>query len=275
MKGALRAAGLAVALLAGGAAALAAHDFWVVPELFRVPDGWEVHVAGQTGMDFPESSAAIEPGRVAEAELISADARLSLDRSFRSGSSLMMAGRPDAAGQWWVAVALETRPIRLSSEQFDAYLEHDGVWDVLEERRSSAPSRDSVDERYTKYAKALVQVGEDGPEAYGRRVGHPIELVPLEDPFDLRPGDRFRARLVWRGEPLADQVVFAGRAGSEGPTAHARTDASGIVEFPLFVPGPWYLKAIQMVEAPEDPEVDYRSYWATLTFDVSPAASSP
>lgn len=267
----LRTAAAAALLLVGGAAVLQAHDFWLVPELFRVPEGWAVHVAGQTGMDFPESLSAVDEGRVAQAELVSADRRVDVERSFRSGNSLMLEARPEGSGQWWVAVALETRPIRLSAEQFDAYLEHDGVWDVLEERRSSSGTpRDSVDERYTKYAKALIQVGDDGPSAYGRRVGHPIEFVPLRDPFGLRPGDRFRARLLWKGEPLANHVVFAGRAGAgEGPTTHARTNGDGVVELPLFVPGKWYLKAIQMVEAADDPEVEYRSYWATLTFDVA------
>ena len=267
----LRAGVLAVALLAGGAAVLQAHDFWVVPQLFRVPEEWAVQVAGQTGMNFPESLSAVESGRVAEAELISADSRMPVEKSFRSGNSLMMEARPDASGQWWVAVALETRPIRMSASQFDAYLEHDGVWDVLEERRSTASSADSVDERYTKYAKALVQVGEGGPEAYGRRVGHPIEIVPLQDPFSLHPGDRFRARLLWRGEPLANHVVFAGRAGAgAGPTSHARTDSNGVAEIPVFVSGPWYLKAIHMAEDADDPEVEYRSHWATLTFRVPP-----
>lgn len=271
----LRAVGVAAVLLVGAVAVLPAHDFWLVPQLFRVPEGWAVHVAGQNGMEFPESLSAVESGRVEEAELVAADRRIPVERSFRSGNSLMMEARPEASGQWWVAVSLETRPIRLSAEQFDAYLEHDGVWDVLEERRSSgAAAADSVDERYTKYAKALVRVGEGGPTAYDRRVGHPIEFVPREDPFSLRPGDRFRVRLLWRGKPLADHVVFAGRAGAgEGPTTHARTDGEGVVELPIFVPGTWYLKAIQMVEAPDDPGVDYRSYWATLTFDVAGAES--
>lgn len=267
---ALRAGGLAALLLAGTAAVLPAHDFWVVPQLFRVPEGWAVHVAGQTGMEFPESQAAVDRGRIAAAELVSAERRIPVERSFRSGSSLMMEARPGNAGQWWVAIALETRSIRLAAEEFDAYLEHDGVWDVLEQRRSSNPAADSVDERYTKYAKALVQVGEGGAEAYGERVGHPIEFVPLEDPFELGPGDRFRVRLLWRGQPLANHVVFAGRAGAgEGPTAHLRTDGTGVVELPIFVPGAWFLKAIEMVEATDDPAVDYRSHWATLTFDVA------
>lgn len=266
---AVRAVVITAVLLAGAAAATQAHDFWLVPRMFQVPEGRAVHVAGQTGMEFPESTSAVEEDRVAEAELVSADRRVAVEESFRSGSSLVLEARPDAAGQWWVAVALETRPIRLSASQFDDYLEHDGVWDVLEERQSEGTSPDSVDERYTKYAKALVEVGEDGPEAFGRRVGHPIELVPLDDPFSLRPGDRFRARLLWRGEPLSGHVVFAGRSGAgEGPTTHARTDANGVVELPIFVAGPWYLKAIQMVEDEDDPEVEYRSHWATLTFNV-------
>lgn len=271
---ALGVAAVAGALLAG-AAALGAHDFWVVPEMFRVPEGWSVHAAGQTGMEFPHSTAAIGEERVAEATLVSAERRVPVRGYTKSGHSLMMEAEPPAAGQWWVAVALEARPIRLSGVQFNGYLAHDGVWDVLERRKAAgktgeAIAGDTVSEEYTKFAKALVQVGESGPEAYARPVGHAVEFVPLTDPAELEAGDELAARLLWRGEPLAGHAVFAGREGAgEGPTAHARTDSDGVVRFPLFVPGKWYLKAIKMVES-DDPEFDYESFWATLTLEVGP-----
>lgn len=268
-----RAVFLALLLLAGGASLASAHDFWVVPELFRVPAGWTVHASGQTGMEFPESEAAVAPERVRAAELVSAGETVPVERTARSGTSLMMEASPPAEGQWWVAVALHAREIRLSPEQFDDYLLHDGVWNVLERRREAAgapgASGDSVRESYTKYAKALIQVGEGGEEVHDEPVGHPVEIVLLDDPFRLRPGEELHARVLWRGRPLADQVVFAGRAGAgSGPTAHAVTDGEGVVRFHVFVPGRWYLKTIHMERAREASGLDYRSWWATTTFRV-------
>lgn len=270
----------AVLLLMGGVSVLTAHDFWLVPELFRVPEGWTVHVAGQTGMEFPQSDAAVAPARVATAELVSADERVGIDRAARSGSSLMMEARPPSDGGWWVAVALHPREITLSAEQFDRYLLHDGIWDVLERRRResgagpAAGARDSVRESYTKYAKALLQVGEGGPSVHGEAVGHPVEIVLLDDPFRSGPGEELRARVLWRGQPLAGQVVFAGREGAgSGPTSHAVTDDEGIARFHLFVPGRWYLKTIRMERAAEGSGLDYRSWWATTTFRVPEAES--
>lgn len=268
---------LGALLLMGGASVLSAHDFWVVPELFRVPSGWTVHAAGQTGMTFPESEAAVGPGRVESAELVAAGERVAVEKTARSGSSLMMEARPTADGQWWVAVVLHAREITLSADQFDQYLLHDGVWNVLEERRgspgrSSSGARDSVRESYTKHAKALIQVGQGGGEVHDEAVGHPVEIVLLDDPFGLRPGEELRARVLWRGEPLSGQVVFAGREGAgSGPTAHAVTDGDGVARFPVFVPGRWYLKTIHMERARETPGLDYRSWWATTTFRVPEA----
>lgn len=266
----MRRAFLAAILAAfSAAAALAAHDFWLVPEFFQVPAGWHLHVAGQTGMEFPESESAVSLDRIAEAKLVSATESVAVERAAQVGRSLMLEARPPAPGQWWVAVALHPRPIRLTAEQFNEYLAHEGLPHVLAERKAQGLADRDAHERYTKFAKALVQAGEGGPLVFSRAVGHAIEFVPLDDPFALRPGDEFAARLLFRGEPLAGAVVFAGRAGAgAGPTAQATTDAEGVARFPLYVPGRWYLKAIHMLRAPEGSGFDYESWWATLTFEV-------
>lgn len=268
-----RTAALAAVLTMLGTAALVAHDFWLVPETHRVPVGWALHVSGQTGMEFPESASAIAPDRVADARLVSAGEEVAVRRKARLGTSLVLEATPTGAGEWWVAVELRPRLITLTGEQFDEYLEHDGIWDVLERRRRAGTSEASVRERYTKYAKALVRAGEGGPPVHARPVGHPIEFVfPERSPFELHPGEEVAVRLLWRGEPLADHIVLAGREGAgEGPTAHTRTDENGVARFRAFVPGRWYAKAIQMERRDSDPELDYESYWATVTFRVAPA----
>lgn len=267
-----RAAVLAAGLITAGTAALLAHDFWLVPESHRVPVGWALHVSGQTGMEFPKSLSAITPERVADARLVGAGEEVAVDRKAQLGNSLVLEGRPTRAGEWWVAAELQPRQITLTGEQFDGYLAHDGIWDVLERRRAEGASEAHVTERYTKYAKALIQVGEGGPPVHDRPVGHPIELVFPETPFVARPGEEVAVRLLWRGEPLADHVVLVGREGAgEGPTAHVRTDDEGVARFRVFVPGRWYAKAIRMERRDSDPELDYESYWATVTFWVAPA----
>lgn len=251
------------------AAGLAAHDFWLVPEFFRVPTGWDLHVAAQTGMEFPESESAVSPERIAEAKLVAASGSVAVERAAQVGRSLMLEARPTAAGQWWVAVALHPRAIRLTAEQFNDYLAHEGLPHVLAERKAQGLAQRDAHERYTKFAKALVQAGEGGAPVFSRPVGHAIEFVPLNDPLALHAGEELAARLLFRGQPLAGAVVFAGRAGAgAGPTAQATTDAGGVARFPLYVPGRWYLKAIHMLRAPEGSGFDYESWWATLSFEV-------
>ncbi|MBI4540349.1 MAG: DUF4198 domain-containing protein [Gemmatimonadetes bacterium] len=264
----LLAGGLAVAL----AGAVAAHDFWLVPEFFQVPEGWQLHVAGQTGMEFPESESAVSLDRLADAKLVSASETVPIGRKAQLGRSLWLEARPTGPGEWWVAVALHPRPIHLTAEQFNDYLAHEGLPHILAERKAQGLAGRDADERYTKFAKALVRVGTAGATVFDRPLGHAIEFVPLNEPLELQAGDEIAARLLFRGRPLPGVAVFAGRAGAgAGPTAQATTDGDGVARFALYVSGYWYLKAIHMLPAAPDSGFDYESWWATLTFEVAAA----
>ena len=69
------------------------------------------------------------------------------------------------------------------------------------------------------------------------------------------------------------------RAGSEGFHSHdasgahlkfhtLRTDADGRATFLISQKGVWYISLIHMVET-DDPDADYESNWATMTFEVN------
>jgi hypothetical protein len=179
-----------------------------------------------------------------------------------------------AAGALLVGVSTKPRRIELSAADFDAYLEHDGVLDVLETRRRQGVSDAPVRERYSKHVKALFRVGGESGPAWGLALGYPAEIVPLSDPNGLAAGGVLEARVLVRGAPLAGQLVYASYAGfaaGEGDAhreaLHARTDAQGVVRFTLPRAGRWYLRLIHMVPL-EEQGVDYESLWATLTFEV-------
>ncbi len=71
------------------------------------------------------------------------------------------------------------------------------------------------------------------------------------------------------GEPVPNQLVFAGGHGADGAMdeASARTDASGHVRFRLGEAGRWYVRFIHMVRT-DDADLDYESKWATLSFEI-------
>ena len=124
-------------------------------------------------------------------------------------------------------------------------------------------------------------------------LGYPIEFIPLSNPYDLHPGHTLQIKLVWQGEPLADQLVYIHSeseshdhdhdhetvhdhdqehtAGSEDHQHHSgtqvRTDSSGHLSMNLTSMGKWYLRTIKLAHS-DEPGLTHESHWATLTFEV-------
>lgn len=43
-------------------------------------------------------------------------------------------------------------------------------------------------ERYSKHGRAVFQVGDARTEDYRRPLGYPVEIIPRQNPYDLRVG---------------------------------------------------------------------------------------
>jgi len=272
--------------LLGLASLAAAHDFWLVPNAFRVAPGATLEVRGQTSSSFPSSDAAVAVGRVADARVISAEGSAQISGLSVSGTSLLLRYRPMGAGQRVVAVTLHPRSVRESTQGFRRYLELEGAPDALArvEREGLLTGRDSVTRRYAKYAKTVVEVGNGGPRAFSRLADHPLEFVPESDPAARAPGDTLTVRLLYRGQPLVDARVHAGSVPMPGgrvllassstePDLHLTTDAAGRVHVPLRSAGLWNVRTIHVVQADAGSGADWDTHWATLVFNVGETAA--
>lgn len=262
----------AAALLAT-ASALAAHDFWLVPNAFVVSPGTWLDVRGQTSSRFPTSEAAVALDRIADARILSAAGEEPIRDLSHVGTSLRIRHRPTTAGQRIVALTLKPRSVRESAASFRRYLELEGAPEALERygREGRLPSTDSVTRRYAKYAKSIVEVGRGGPRAFSRTAGHPLEFVPLSDPSGLRAGQYAEFRLIYRGRPLAGAQIHADAApGTQvaGGGPHLQTDADGAVRVCVDRPGTWNVRTLQIVPADSSTGADWDAHWATLVFEV-------
>ena len=125
--------GVAVAL----AAPAGAHDLWLLAEEQPVPADAPLRLKAATGMRFPESLSAVTPDRVAGFWVVdAAGKRHEVGRARAEGKMLRASARVDAPGVALAALAIKPRTLELSADDFNEYLEHDGLPQILERRRA-------------------------------------------------------------------------------------------------------------------------------------------
>ena len=152
---------------------------------------------------------------------------------------------------------------------------HDGVLDMLEMRKKKGVSDQDAVELYSKHVKAVVQVGDVRSDSYKEILGYPIEIIPQQNPYSLKKDDVLEVRVLFKGKPVANEIVYSSYAGFHGHNdkgehvnaVQTRTDANGVAKIKLEKVGQWYVRLIHMEEI-TGKDHNYESNWATLTFEI-------
>jgi hypothetical protein len=248
------------------ASTLAAHDLFLKLDSYFVRPGATLVVRVLNGT-FTQSEGAVAKDRVRDISVVTPAGVKRLDTTAWTarGDTSVLAVSTGESGTYVIGASVHARELRLEAKEFNAYLAHDGLPDVLAARRKTNELNRPARERYSKHVKALVQVGSRRTEGHQTALGYPAELIPLDNPYTLRPGGMFRVQARVDGVPVADQLVTA--AGPIAPRS-VRTDSAGVAEIRIGSRGAWYVKFIHMQPAAGDTTIDYESKWATLTFGV-------
>ena len=258
-------------LLLIGATGLAAHDLFLKPFSFFVEPGADARVRVLNGT-FTKSENAVARNRLRDLSVATPNGVEHPDTAAWSdaGDTSVLVFRTGVAGTYVIGASTLPRGIKLDGKQFNEYLASDGVPDVLEARRRAGELNKPSHERYSKHVKTLLQVGAARSGRLDTVLGYPAELIPLGNPYSLKPGDTLRVRALVDGRSVAKQLVVAGGrtiSGARLATQNIRSDSAGIARVALSARGYWYVKFIHMVPVQND-SVNYESKWATLTFQV-------
>lgn len=261
----------AVAVLAA-VGALAAHDMFLRPVQLFVEPNSSVLVRLLNGT-FSSSANPIARDRLLDVAIVSPTGRIKLDTAAWSvaGDTSSFLLNTTAPGTYVLGASTRPRVLALPGKEFNAYLADDGIPDELAARTREGRLEEGSRERYHKHVKALVQVGDTPDDGYSVVLGYPAEIIPLQNPYALRVGATLDVRLLVGGKPIGGQFVqYGGRTPSEGRvTQHSiRSAANGIARIPLDRTGTYYVKFIDMRRLSRDPDANYESRWATLTFAV-------
>jgi hypothetical protein len=269
-----------VALLLTATSLLYGHDLFVKFDSFFVEPNATVVIPILNGT-YQLSENSITRDRVPDISVVSPAGRERIDTTawLAEGDTTFLTITTGDPGTYVVGASTHSRDLGLVAADFNEYLEHDGIPDVLEARRQNNELDKDVWERYSKHVKAVFRVGEpkrwwqfwrskEGTE-YQTVLGYPAEIVPLVNPYELTVGDEIEVRCLVDGAAIGNQnVMVGGEHGEEVFEVRARrTNDEGIVRFTIDSPGKWYLEFINMVPTEEE-DIDYVSKWATLTFEV-------
>jgi hypothetical protein len=263
---------IVLVLLAIVALPLGAHDLFLKLDSYFVAPNSDVAVKVLNGT-FTTSENGVTRDRLADLTLVAPDTVVALDTTTWTATKTwsLLRLRTRGAGVYVVGASTRPRELRLEAKEFNAYLKEEGILDVLDARTTSGALGKAARERYSKHVKAVFQAGATSGGQYGRVLGYPAEIVPLTNPYQLRPGMTLRVRCLADGAPAAGQIVLAGGRTPNGTRLEpmqVTADSTGEAKIQLRSRGTFYVKFIRMRPVTGSSSVDYESKWATLTFAV-------
>lgn len=139
-------------------------------------------------------------------------------------------------------------------------------------KKSKKELPDALSCRYVEFfAKAILQAGKAGGNAYKTVLGQTIEMVPQQDPGMIKSGDYLPIKVIFKGKPLAGEFVYATYVGFSTKEDYAyttKTDHEGIAGIRITNPGIWWVKVPYKEQHEDKSECDVDQYATILTFEV-------
>jgi hypothetical protein len=163
----------------------------------------------------------------------------------------------------------------LPASRFNDYAREEGLLPVLAHRKQASALNTPGRERYSRRAKALIQVGPHGPRGQTlatRPIGLKLEIVPDRNPYALDASRTLPLHVLYNGKRLPNATIKLTRLEADDrPAATAVTDKSGRAKFRIPPEGNWLLNVVWAEPVRGVSKVDYDTTFSSLTFGYGTA----
>jgi len=239
-----------LAVLAAGIlfpATASAHMLWINASDFSPDPGQEVHVRIGWGHEYPRDQM-INPDIIREVKVLAPDGtQTQAERIFPD----LYRFTPTTQGMYQIIV--QTEPGFVSKTPQGHKL---GNKQELDNAVSCF--------RHRMNAKALIQAG-SAEESISGRDDLALQLIPIEDPAELDPGDTLAVKALFKGEPQSGVTVKASSRDHEEPwISEQKTNQEGVVNFKVKEEGPWMFRAEYRKPYPDESVCDEYFYTSAL-----------
>lgn len=259
----------ALALTLSASSLLLAHEFWLMPSKFRVKARELMTLTFYVGEDFMGEIWGKRIERTLRVTDFVGKKQTDLTALAIQSDSNDIKLSFDKEGTHVVAMRSKNSFIALEAAKFNDYLKDDGIENIYALREKKGDLDKPSRELYSRCAKTLIQVGDKTDNTFKKNTGMPLEIIPLQNPYLAKIGDKMTVKVLFQGKPLADKMVVTWNKTATTKTRQQklRTDAKGNMTFTLDEKGQWMVSTVHMIELTDNPEGNYQSFWGNLTFE--------
>lgn len=250
------------------ATTLFAHEYVLMAYNFIVKEGekLELHLFVADGFNI-QLERPFQESITKSFELINENGKTDLLSKSKDGAFPIFKMNVDFKGLGLIHMERDYAKITLSNDKFKSYLQGDNIENI----KIDDSTKTEQTERYTRYIKTLIQSNpKTNDDIYKTIVGHNLEIILLQNPYELGQGDWISAKVLFMGKPLTNKAITArNRIGNESALfQYSRTDEKGICSFKLEREGDWFFHATHMIPSTDRNEADWESFWTTFSFGL-------
>jgi uncharacterized GH25 family protein len=251
----------------------AAHDFWLQPSDFAIGPGAPASLTLQVGHGQERRRSPIRRDRIRLFMAMGPQGTaIDLLPSLHLGEDHSDAEfRLAANGAYVLVLQTDSRgESHLPADRFNDYLRTEGLTPAQEARARGGRTGLEGSERYSRVAKAIVQLGQGGQDdRVTRPLGLPLEIVPELNPYLSRGSTILPVRIFYEGRPLAGALVkLTELQHDEAPRDTRLTGADGRASFSMPGSGQWLLTVVWTKPLPPSSSTDFETVFSSLSFGL-------
>jgi len=248
--------------------AVESHEFWLQPKKFKCNVGEELKIEFLVGENFEGEPWDLSKNKIEKLDLHHLSKVIDLKNQVKPTEKDKLKIKLAEQGTHLISMQSDNAYIELDAAKFNDYLKDDGLDDILDLRTKKNTLEQPSKEFYSRHVKLLIQSGDKLDDTFKKKVGLRLEIIPQQNPYNLKSGDYMTCTILFNGNPLPNQMVkIWNKIGNASIAQNAYTEKDGTVKFPISSKGPWMISTVKMIPS-EKPGAEWQSFWGSLVFGI-------
>jgi uncharacterized GH25 family protein len=245
-----------------------AQEYWMQSEKFAIKPGEKLVVNLQAGENFKGERWSIDKNAIEVLQLHQLSTTLNLRDSVNIATKNDVTHTIKNEGTYLLSLQSDNFFLESDPARFNDFLKACGLDDILYQRQKNNSLTSPGKEQYAIHTKLLVQVGQKRDDTFKKVLGSPAEIIPLQNPYALKIGDKIRFKILIEGKPVfGARVKVWNRSDNRTTIQNIYTEKDGTIESIISAPGPWMVSVVSMVPS-KQAAAEWQSYRASLVFGI-------
>ena len=245
------------------------HEFWIEPFAWQIAPDEVLQAHIRVGENMKGAALSYFPKNTKRFEVVTPQGQYKVGGSI--GDRPVLRGTARDTGLYVIIYVTGSDILTYSEEEkFIDFVEHKDLDDTLEVHAERGLPKVGFDEKFSRYAKSLVSVG-DG-KGQDRVFGLLTEITALANPYTADLSEGLPVQLTYRGQPRTDAQIeiYERDAEQQVSVRTVRTDETGKAVIDVKPGHDYMLDAVVMrpIEPEKEGDAVWESLWANLTFQV-------